>query len=305
LELPPLLKSRVLRLGSLGRSRFFDDMAGIEMVSMQHAQEHAPRYLLDMSCITEERRGSVLLIGLNRVAKRNAFDPDLFHELAHAYGAYDSDPDLRCCVVFAHGPHFTGGIDLAQFAPLFELGDPFVVGSGEIDPFGLRNHLSKPLVMAVQGITFTIGIEMLVAADIRIAASNVRFAQLEIGRGLYPLGGATFRLVREAGWGNAMRYLLTGDEFGAAEALRMGLIQEVTEPGHELERALAIADRIAAQSPLGVQATLRSARLSLEECEASTAARILDDMPAILASEDFREGVASFRERRVARFAGK
>jgi enoyl-CoA hydratase len=258
-----------------------------------------------MSCITLERRGAVLLIGLNRVAKRNAFDPDLFHELALAYGSYEADGDLRCCVVFAHGPHFTGGIDLAHFAPLFEQGDPFVVAAGEVDPFGLRSHLSKPLVMAVHGITFTIGIEMLLASDVRIAASDTRFAQLEIGRGLYPLGGATFRLVREAGWGNAMRYLLTGDEFGAAEALRMGLVQEVTEPGRELERAVEIAERIAAQAPLGVQATLRSARRSVLEGESVAAALILDDMPAILASEDFREGVASFRERRVARFVGR
>jgi enoyl-CoA hydratase len=258
-----------------------------------------------MSNITQERRGHVLLMGLNRVAKRNAFDPPMFHDLARAYGAYEADSGLRCAVVFAHGPHFTGGIDLAQFAPLFQRDDPFAQDPTEIDPFGMRSHLSKPLVMAVQGITFTIGIEMLLAADIRIAASDVRIAQLEIARGLYPLGGATFRLVREAGWGNAMRYLLTADEFGAAEALRMGLVQEVTEPGRQLERAMAIADRIAAQAPLGVQATLRSARLGLLEGEAAAAAHVREDLPAILASEDFREGVASFKERRTANFQGK
>lgn len=258
-----------------------------------------------MSTITTERRGRVFMIGLNRVAKRNAFDPPMFHDLARAYGEYELDPELWCAVVFAHGPHFTGGIDLAQFAPLFERPDPFALDTGQIDPFGLRSHLSKPLVMAVHGITFTIGIEMLLAADIRITARDARFAQLEIARGLYPLGGATFRLVREAGWGNAMRYLLTADEFGAADALRMGLVQEVTEPGQQLERAEAIAGRIAAQSPLGVQATLRSARLSIVEGEISAARRIREDMPAILASEDFREGVSSFRERRSAKFSGR
>jgi enoyl-CoA hydratase len=258
-----------------------------------------------MSNITMERAGHVLLIGLNRVAKRNAFDPPMFHDLARAYGSYETDPDLWCAVVFAHGPHFTGGIDLAQFAPLLERDDPFAQDPGQIDPFGLRSHLTKPLVMAVQGITFTIGIEMLLAADIRIAANDARFAQLEIARGLYPLGGATFRLVRETGWGNAMRYLLTADEFGAAEALRMGLIQDVTEPGKQLERAVAIAERIAAQAPLGVQATLRSARLANLEGEAQAAARVREDMPVILASSDFREGVNSFRERRSARFLGK
>lgn len=258
-----------------------------------------------MSDITTERRGHVLLIGLNRVAKRNAFDPPMFHALARAYGLYEADPDLRCAVVFAHGPHFTGGIDLAQFAPLFEREDPFALDAGQIDPFGMRSHLSKPLVMAVHGITFTIGIEMLLAADIRIAASDARFAQLEIARGLYPLGGATFRLVREAGWGNAMRYLLTADEFGAPEALRMGLIQELTEPGQQLERAMAIGGKIAQQAPLGVQATLRSARLGLFEGEAAAITRLRDDMPQILSSDDFREGLASFRERRSASFTGK
>ncbi len=257
-----------------------------------------------MSHITTESRGHVFLIGLNRAAKRNAFDPPMFHDLARAYGDYQADGGLRCAVVFAHGPHFTGGIDLEQFAPLFAREDPFALEAGEIDPFGMRTHLSKPVVMAVHGITFTIGIEMLLASDIRVAASDARFAQIEVARGLYPLGGATFRLVREAGWGNAMRYLLTADEFGAAEALRMGLVQEVTEPGRQLERAVSIAERVAAQSPMGVAATLRSARLSIEEGEPMAAKRVREDMRHILKSEDFREGVASFRERRRAQFRG-
>jgi len=135
--------------------------------------------------ISVETRGHLALIGLNRVAKRNAFDPPMFHELARALGAYDRDPELRCAVLFAHGDHFTGGIDLAQFAPRFAApGDPFQLGDGEIDPFGLRNRLSKPLIAAVHGISFTIAIELLLAADIRIAARGTRFAQLEICRGL-------------------------------------------------------------------------------------------------------------------------
>ncbi len=254
--------------------------------------------------ITTERRGKLFLIGLDRVAKRNAFDPPMFHALARALGEYDRDPELWCALIFAHGDHFTGGIDLAQFAPLFELPDPFALDPGAIDPFGLRNRLSKPLVIAVQGITFTIGIEMLLAADIRIAASNARFAMLEVSRGLYPLGGATFRLVREAGWGNAMRYLLTGDEFDAAAALRLGVIQEIVEPGKQFDRAMEIAERICAQAPLGVKATLRSAWMGIIDGEIAAADHVRDDIRAVLASEDFKEGVAGFRERRPAKFRG-
>src|SRR5438874_5043867 len=105
----------------------------------------------------------------------------------------------------------------------------------------------------------------------RIVASNARFAQIEIKRGLFPFGGATIRLPREVGWGNAMRYLLTGDEFDAAEALRIGMVQEVVEHGTQVERAVAIAEVIAAQAPLGVYATLASSRLALSAREESAA----------------------------------
>ena len=82
---------------------------------------------------------------------------------------------------------------------------------------------------------------MLLATDIRVAASDTRFAQIEIKRGIYPVGGATIRFMREVGWGNAMRYLLTGDEFSAEEAYRIGLVQEVVAPGQQVTRARALA----------------------------------------------------------------
>ena len=275
---------------------------------MERLRQHGPGRKLHLRAavsISTERRGHVFLIALDRAAKRNAFDPPMFHALARALGEYDRDPDLWCALIHAHGDHFTGGIDLAQFAPLFQRPDPFELEPGAVDPFGLRNRLSKPLVIAVQGITYTIGVEMLLAADIRIAASNARFAMLEVSRGLYPLGGATFRLTREAGWGNAMRYLLTGEEWDAAAALRMGLIQEIVDPGRQFDRALELAERVCAQAPLGVQATLRSAWMGLTEGEIPAAVHLRDDMPAILASSDFAEGVASFRDRRPAKFTGK
>jgi len=102
-----------------------------------------------------------------------------------------------------------------------------------------------------------------------------------------------------------MRDLLTGDEFGAEEALRLGLVQEVTEAGAQRDRAVEIATRISEQAPLGVRATLRSAHRMIDEGEPSAAAHVRDDMPEILASEDFREGVKSFQERRAAKFAGR
>jgi len=166
-------------------------------------------------------------------------------------------------------------------------------------------RLTKPIVCAVQGYCWTIGIELMLATDIRIAAANTRFAQIEIKRGIYPIGGATIRFVREAGWGNAMRYLLTGDEFDAAEAYRIGLIQEVVEPGQQLARAEAIAQIIAQQAPLGVRATLASAHLAITAGEEEAMRRLAPDLAPIMQSEDVKEGVLSFVERRQANFKGR
>ena len=143
-------------------------------------------------------------------------------------------------------------------------GPQVLCGSHRFDPFGIwRDPVPKPVVMAVNGIAFTLSIELALAADIVIAADDVRFRQLEIGRGIMPFGGATFRAPAQLGWGNAMRFLLTAEEYGAAEALRIGLVQEVVPAGAHVQRAADLAHLIAQQAPLGVQATLASARAGL------------------------------------------
>ncbi len=257
--------------------------------------------------VTVERQGHVLLIGMNRPEKRNALSLDMYWQLATAYGQLDKDPDLRCGLLFAHGDHFTAGLDLAEWAGVFAEGKMPDLPEGMIDIFGLDEdrRLSKPLVMAVQGICYTIGFEMLLCTDVRIAASDLRLAQIEVKRGIYPVGGATVRMYQELGWGNAMRYLLTGDEITAAEAHRLGLVQEVTEPGQQFERALEIATRISKQAPLGVQAALRSARIARVEGTRAALARLMPDMVPIMKSEDAAEGVQSFIERREANFKGR
>jgi enoyl-CoA hydratase/carnithine racemase len=159
--------------------------------------------------------------------------------------------------------------------------------------------------MAVQGRCLTIGIEMALASDIRVAASDALFAQIEIKRGIMPFGGATIRFVRDCGWGNAMLHLLTGDEFGADEALRIGLVQEVVEPGAQLQRAREIAAVVAAQSPLGVQGTLRNARLAWRQGEAAANQQMVPELRKLMGSEDAQEGIQAFIERRDGVFSGR
>lgn len=260
-----------------------------------------------MSNISVETRDHVLCIGINRPDKRNAFDLAMYRDMAAAYGRLDREPELRCGLLFAHGDHFTAGLDLSEWASEFAAGRFPPIADDAIEPFGLDpdNRLAKPLVVATQGICFTAGIEFMLAGDIRVAADNTRFGQIEVKRGIYPVGGGTIRFIQSIGWGNAMRYLLTGDEISAAEAHRMGLIQEVTPVGQQFDRAFEIARRVAAQAPLGVQATLRSSRLSLDAGERAAIDRLLPDLIPIMESEDAREGVQSFVERREARFQGR
>lgn len=259
----------------------------------------------DATTLTIEMRGDLLRIGLNRPAKRNAFDPVLLAELGLTLARYEEDPALRCAVLFAHGPVFTAGLDLAQVAPKIAAGERLLPESA-IDPWNLHGRpRTKPLVVAVHGRCLTLGIELLLAADVVVADETARFAQIEIQRGIFPFGGATIRFVQRAGWGNAMRWLLTGDEYDAAEALRIGLVQEVVPAGQALERATAIAETIAAQAPLGVRATLANARLALDEGPKAAVAALLPEIVRLFDTEDAREGVASFLERRSARFVGR
>ncbi|WDP87809.1 MAG: crotonase/enoyl-CoA hydratase family protein [Desulfobacter sp.] len=259
-----------------------------------------------MSKVDVNTQGHVLLMGLNRPEKINAFDLDMYRELSAAYGKLHRDPEIRCGLLYAHGDHFTAGLDLAQWSACFARGSFPELPDQGMDPLGLdpESQVAKPVVMAVQGLCLTLGIELLLAADIRVAQEDARFGQIEIKRGIYPLGRATVRLFQEVGWGNAMRYLLTADEISAQEAFRMGLVQELVPENKGFDRALNIAHTISKQAPLGVAATLRSARIVRIKGEQAAVERLLPDLLPIMASQDVKEGLDSFMERRPAEFKG-
>ena len=258
--------------------------------------------------VTVERRGHVLLIGVNRAAKRNAWNLAVIDGVAAAYDQLAADDEARVGVLFAHGDHFSAGLDLAEVLPAVkERGPQALAGSGEHDAYGVwKKPVPKPVVLAVQGVAFTLSIELALACDIVVASEDVRFRQLEIGRGILPFGGATIRGPRQLGWGNAMRFLLTAEEFGAEEAFRIGLVQEVVAPGRQLDRAIELAEVIAAQAPLDVQGTLANARIAARpQAEADAADHLQRLLPSLVDSEDAAEGVQSFVERREARFTGR
>jgi len=259
-----------------------------------------------MSIVNVEAREHVLLIGLNRPEKMNAMNREMYHLIAEAYGRLNRDPELRVGLVYAEGDHFTSGLQLDDWAGVFASGEGFPLNEGEMDPFFVNGPpMDKPIVYATQGICFTCGVEMMLNADIRVAASNTRYAQLEVKRGIYACGGATLRLQEEIGWANAQRYLLTGDEWTAQQAYDWGLVQELVEPGQQFDRALELAEKVVKAAPLGVQGSLKSSRLARLQGHEAAKQRLFADLAPVMESEDVQEGIQSLLERRDAVFKGR
>lgn len=254
--------------------------------------------------VSREIRGHIYLIGLDRTSKRNAFDSHMISDLSLALTEYENDPTLRCTVIFAHGEHFTAGLDLVELQPKMSSGifsnDPLI-----INPWGTSGRTrTKPVIVALQGYCYTAGIELLLNADISIAQSNTHFAQIEVLRGILPFGGATSRFVKAAGWNKAMRYLLTGDTFDADTALQMKLITEITEK-YPLDRALELAESIALAAPLAVQATLAAAKDAIELGENNSFEKLNQHLQPLLSTSDVQEGVLAMLERRAPNFKGQ
>ncbi|MCU1580106.1 MAG: crotonase/enoyl-CoA hydratase family protein [Rhodoglobus sp.] len=260
----------------------------------------------DAPRISVERDGHVLLIGLDRVDKRNAADYRMLQELSLAYGELERDPELRAGFVFAHGDHFTGGLDLADVGPRIGPNGLDVVPEGGIHPWQVAGQrLTKPVVIAVQGTCLTLGIELILSADIAVAADSTVFGQIEVARGILPFGGATIRFPQAVGWGNAMRWILTGDTFDAAEAHRIGLVQELVPHGEQYARGLELAQRVAAQAPLAVQAALANARLAARDGDAAAEASLQPELVRLAQSQDARIGMEAFATRQPATFIGR
>jgi enoyl-CoA hydratase len=256
-----------------------------------------------------EREGHVVTLTMNRPEARNAFGSEMLVRLADAWDLVDRDDEIRVAVLTGAGGHFCAGSDLKAMAGGW--GDDAWAARFEEDPelhwkALLRSRrLKKPLVAAVEGTAVGGGTEILQATDVRIAGESAKFGLTEPRWGLFPLGGSTVRLRRQIPYAQAMEILLTGKTFPASEALRIGLVGRVVPDGQALAEARRVADQIAANGPLAVQAIKRSVQETEGLPEEEALARELAIGWPILSTRDAKEGPRAFLEKRKPDFEGR
>jgi len=253
-----------------------------------------------------ELRGHVLVLTMNRPQSRNALSGPMMAIMREAWDRVDSDPQIRVCILTGAGGAFCAGADLKAMT-VAHPGDSFRSGAFDpsvIEPLLKGRRLTKPLIAAVEGPAIAGGTEILQATDIRVAGRSARFGISEARWGLFPLGGSAVRLVRQVPYTVAADLLLTGRHITAAEAQAIGLIGYVVDDGQALTKALEIAEMIAANGPLAVQAILRTIRESEGLAENDAFALEAKLGMAVFASEDAKEGPRAFAEKRKPNFSG-
>ncbi|MGZ4453804.1 MAG: crotonase/enoyl-CoA hydratase family protein [Nocardioides sp.] len=257
-------------------------------------------------CLVEQV-GHTLVVTMNRPEARNALSGEMLALMAEAWDRVNEDDSVRVCILTGAGGYFCAGADLkamSRTAP----SDSFE--SGAFDPSRIKSllkgfRLTKPLIAAVEGPAIAGGTEILQATDIRVAGESARFGVSEPRWGLYPLGGSAVRLVRQLPYTVAADLLLTGRHIQAAEAKEIGLIGHVVPDGTALARAHEIADQIAANGPLAVQAVLKTIRDSEGKHEDDCWADDAKVGAAVFASQDAKEGPRAFAEKRAPEFTGR
>lgn len=249
-----------------------------------------------MSVVTE-RRERILIVKLDREPKRNALDASITQGLDAALNELEDDPELWCGILTGGTKFFSAGADLAA-------------GPGEPTPRGgivgiINRQRSKPLIAAVEGFALGGGMELVLCCDLVVAATNATFGLPEPKRGLMPDFGGAFRVTRMLPPNVAREMLLTAESITAERAERLGFVNLLTEPGGALGGAIAMAGKICANAPLAVREALAIANREVAGDEEPIWERSHAAHARLLASDDVREGITAFFERRPPTWRGR
>jgi len=252
-----------------------------------------------------EQREHTRIITINRPDQLNALNTDTIDELSRALDEAASDDSVRAVILTGSGPKaFVAGADIKEFAHFSTAQGRDLSEQGQIKLFDRTEQMPKPVIAAINGFALGGGLELAMAAHIRVASDNARMGLPEVSLGVIPGYGGTQRLTQLAGKGKAMEMIATAGMINAAEALAWGLINHITSPEELMNKCLEIASKIAANSPRAIAAAYRSVLAGCEDGINGFQTEI-DEFGKCFGSDDFKEGTTAFLEKRKPAFTGK
>lgn len=256
------------------------------------------------STLLVQAENNICTITINRPDKLNALNRDVFTDLNKALDSIEADPEIKSVIITGAGPKaFVAGADISEFSGLNKEQAMAMAKRGQ-DTFARIENSTKPIVAAVNGFALGGGCELAMSCHFRVAAENAKFGQPEVNLGLIPGYGGTQRLVQLIGKGKAMELLLSAQMIDANEAKQLGLVNYVTPAGTLIEHTKKILEVINSKAPLAVSGCIRAANAVFDESTDGYALEI-QEFGNSFATEDMKEGVAAFLEKRKANFSGR
>lgn len=247
----------------------------------------------------------IATITINREQQRNTISGPMLDAVTELMLKADRDPEVRCIILTGKGRFFCAGLDLTSG----QIGGSSAGGFSNLDlratPPTVMHHLDTPTICALNGSAAGYGMDMALGCDIRVMADNAKMAAAFTARGILPESGGTWILPRLLGWEKAAELIFTGRTLTAAECLELGLVAHVVAADAVADKARALAADIAANAPLAVQAAKRMMRMGMNETFNDHVHHVFLQLLPLFRTEDFKEGMASFLEKRPPNFKGK